>query len=299
MPKFRRSCLPKKKKTSGGKTGQKDRTPTSSPCPSPSPPPTDGSEQEEDEGTIPETQLPPAESEDEGPVDSPSKSTTTTSTQDKKRKRRQNLVLEEDMEEDIIEWLLQNPILYAKGMKEYKDTQKKQRMWEKKAKELNLESAKILQTWYKSMRTRLSKLTNQKPGDGTRDLTDRDRWVLEKFDFPRKHICRVTSRQATNVSIYGPKGTLTPFYSRLVIWENNLSESADIPLWSLWPRDGTQQSRIISLPIYCKDQQHHQLYKKWCRPIFVCWWLRCFLILKNPMTPLGNRELWKVHMIWT
>ena len=83
------------------------------------------------------------------------------------------------MEEDIIEWLLQNPILYAKGTKEYKDTQKKQRMWEKKAKELNLESAKIQQTWYKSMRTRLSKLTNQKSGDGTRDLTNRDRWLLE------------------------------------------------------------------------------------------------------------------------
>ena len=148
MPKFRRSCLPKKKKkTSGGKTGQKDRTPPSSPCPSPSPPPTDGSEQEEDESTNPETQLPPAESEDGdtvGPVDSPtSKSTTTTSTQDKKRKRRHNLILEEDMEEDIIEWLLQNPILYAKGMKEYKDTKKKQRMWERKAKEFNLESAKL------------------------------------------------------------------------------------------------------------------------------------------------------------
>ena len=73
-----------------------------------------------------------------------------------------------------MEWVRDNPILYSKGLKEYKDTARKQRLWEEKARELDLESAAVLMTWYDSMRTRVGKLTLKKSGDGTKELTDRE-----------------------------------------------------------------------------------------------------------------------------
>ena len=99
-----------------------------------------------------------------------------------------------------MEWVRDNPILYSKGLKEYKDTARKQRLWEEKARELDLESAAVLMTWYDSMRTRVGKLTLKKSGDGTKELTDREKWVLAKFDFLITHISRIPSRQAVNVS---------------------------------------------------------------------------------------------------
>ena len=82
-------------------------------------------------------------------------------TQPEKRKKKKAvpLTLTEQQEDDVVEWIRDNPILYSKGLKEYKDTARKQRLWEEKGRELNLESATVLMTWYNSMRTRLGKLT--------------------------------------------------------------------------------------------------------------------------------------------
>ena len=117
-----------------------------------------------------------------------------------KKPRKPNLQMDEAMEEEVSDWLIDNPVLYSKGLRDYKDTFKKQRLWEKKAAELNLEPS-ILQTWYKSMRTRLSKLTKSKSGDGSREMTDRDKWILTRFEFLKKHICRLRSRPGINVTI--------------------------------------------------------------------------------------------------
>ncbi len=39
--------------------------------------------------------------------------------------------------------------------------------------------AKMIQTWYLSIRTQYGKLTTVKSGDGTKDLTVRDKDVLQ------------------------------------------------------------------------------------------------------------------------
>ena len=49
--------------------------------------------------------------------------------------------MDEAMEEEVSDWLIDNPFLYAKGLREYKDSVKKQRLWEKKAEELNSEAS--------------------------------------------------------------------------------------------------------------------------------------------------------------
>lgn len=50
------------------------------------------------------------------------------------------------------------------------------------------------------MRTRFGRISKRKSGDGAKELTDRDSWILEAFSFLRKHIVRVASRQGVSVS---------------------------------------------------------------------------------------------------
>jgi hypothetical protein len=59
-----------------------------------------------------------------------------------------------------------------------------------------------LKTWYESLRTRFGKLSAAaKSGDGaTKELTDRDKWVMASFSFLGRYIARVPSRQIGNVS---------------------------------------------------------------------------------------------------
>ena len=56
-------------------------------------------------------------------------------------------MLTEQQEDDVVDWIQENPLFYSKGVKEYKDTAKKQRLWDMKARELNLESSALLLTW--------------------------------------------------------------------------------------------------------------------------------------------------------
>ena len=59
-----------------------------------------------------------------------------------------------------------------------------------------------MKTWFDSLRTKYGKLSAVKSGDGARELTFRDKWVLDKFAFLKRHIVRVPSRQACGVSIF-------------------------------------------------------------------------------------------------
>jgi len=45
-----------------------------------------------------------------------------------KKKKRCTVVLTDEQEDDAAEWIKDNPILYSKGLKEYRDVQKKIRL---------------------------------------------------------------------------------------------------------------------------------------------------------------------------
>ena len=72
-------------------------------------------------------------------------------------------------------------------------------LWEGKAKELGVD-VDVLRTWYKSLRTRLGKLTQKQSGEGHAERTDRDKWILERLDFLVKHIHRVQGKKGAGVS---------------------------------------------------------------------------------------------------
>lgn len=60
-----------------------------------------------------------------------------------------------------------------------------------------------LKGWYESMRTRFGKISQGgKSGDGAQENTERDRWILEAFNFLSRHIVRIKTKVGVSVSIY-------------------------------------------------------------------------------------------------
>ena len=73
-------------------------------------------------------------------------------------------------------------------------------MWNMKAAELDVESGKLLTTWYESVRTRVGKLSDQKSGSAVVAMTDRDKFIMQHFGFLSTHISRVKGTAACSVS---------------------------------------------------------------------------------------------------
>lgn len=48
------------------------------------------------------------------------------------------------------------------------------------------------------MRTKFGRLTLKKSGDGAKELTDRDQWILSAFSYPRQHAVWIVSRQTVS-----------------------------------------------------------------------------------------------------
>ncbi|OWF44427.1 hypothetical protein KP79_PYT20486 [Mizuhopecten yessoensis] len=132
------------------------------------------------------------------------------------RKQRKNKpyyysTLTEAQKEEVIDWLKDNPSIYAKRLTDYKDSQKKEKLWEDKAADMGVEVAD-LKTFYKSNRTKMTRVkrTVGKSGDGAEtvdDLSATDNWVWEKFSLIKDHIETVERRNV--VSIRG-RGRGTP-----------------------------------------------------------------------------------------
>ena len=117
-----------------------------------------------------------------------------------RRKKSKSVSLTEEQEVALAEWMRSHPELYSKGLKAYKDTAKKNRLWDEKAQELDLESGVLLRTWYDSVRTKVGKMTKEKSGSASKELTERDQFIMSNFGFLRDHIARVRGRTACSVS---------------------------------------------------------------------------------------------------
>ena len=70
-----------------------------------------------------------------------------------------------NQEDDMASWLEVNELIYNNKLNAYKDFRKKDILWELKAVELDKDTA-VLKTWYRSFRTRYTRLVHTKSGDG-------------------------------------------------------------------------------------------------------------------------------------
>lgn len=130
----------------------------------------------------------------------PAKKTSQAARRKKKETRAVHLNLTDEQETDLADWLKDTPYLYTKGSRSFRNSGTKTVAWDKKAKLMNVDSEELF-TWYKSIRTRVGKLTGDKSGQAPVILSDRDQFILNTFRFLSDHIVRVPSRVAVSVSI--------------------------------------------------------------------------------------------------
>uniref|UniRef100_UPI00358E8931 uncharacterized protein n=1 Tax=Myxine glutinosa TaxID=7769 RepID=UPI00358E8931 len=111
-----------------------------------------------------------------------------------KKPAKDTVILTEEQEYDMVEWLSQNPLFYDKSMKSFREKAKKQALWVAKASEIG-RSVDDLKQWLKSQRTKFSKLSTQgRSGEGAKVHTDREKWTLERFAFLGKHVVRQSKK---------------------------------------------------------------------------------------------------------
>ncbi|CAH1258928.1 Hypp2110 [Branchiostoma lanceolatum] len=157
-------------------------------------------------------------------VDSVDSKVSNVSSQIKKRKTT-IATLSEAEEETMLAWLREHPELYNKKVKEYKNLRRKEALWQEKAAEMG-RSVEHLQTWYRSMRTRMARLLKNKSSG---EFTDRDAWVMENLAFLRKHIEAVHRGQGQLKRMaQGPgapsasQSTLDPVTNHIMIMQQQL-----------------------------------------------------------------------------
>ena len=82
--------------------------------------------------------------------------------------------MSDEAEEEVVQWLQENPCLYDKTLKDYRNVAKKNKLWADKELELDIEKDRLA-TWVDSKKTQYGKLTAKKPSGGPSvRLTQRD-----------------------------------------------------------------------------------------------------------------------------
>ena len=119
----------------------------------------------------------------------------------KKSKPQTRLLISEEDEVALGEWLRQNDCIFRKTEKKYHNAPHKKGLWDDKAAELDLESGQVLQTWYNSIRTRIGKLHKTASGSAAKDRSARDSFLWANFSFLADHIHRMKGQTAVTVSI--------------------------------------------------------------------------------------------------
>ncbi|XP_055518995.1 uncharacterized protein LOC129713746 [Leucoraja erinacea] len=119
-------------------------------------------------------------------------------------KRKRQMVTEpyefsREQEGELVDWYRDNPELYDKNHRQFRNTKRRFMMLEDKAKEFPGCTCDQLCQFYKSQRTRYGRLTRSlhKSGSGTRFVTERQQWIVEKWGFINDHIVRVEKKQST------------------------------------------------------------------------------------------------------
>ena len=81
----------------------------------------------------------------------------------------------------------------------YEGKDKKAKIFADTAKKMGKTVIQV-QTWYKTMRTKFGKLTADGPsGRGKKNLTSKDKWILNRFDFLRAHIVSSAGKEVSSI----------------------------------------------------------------------------------------------------
>jgi hypothetical protein len=109
------------------------------------------------------------------------------------KKKRNYSQLTRAQEQECIDWLQTMPFLYNKQDPNFIMKEKKELEWAKQAKKMKV-SVNQLWLFWKSMRTRYGKLLKTKSGDGQKELSTRDQWIMTNMAFYSSHLQRKPGR---------------------------------------------------------------------------------------------------------
>ena len=118
---------------------------------------------------------------------------------DTKVKAESKYTLPLHMEESLLEWLQENPILWRKGHMEYRDIGKRNAMWEK-ATELD-KPVDYLKKWWKGLHDVYVQNLKRTSGQAAPTLTDRVQWVMGHCAFYKSE-ARHRTAPLKNVSTF-------------------------------------------------------------------------------------------------
>lgn len=108
--------------------------------------------------------------------------------------------LTEGEEQSMVDWLEENPMIYNKKIKAYKDMEKKESLWREKAAKMG-KDVTDLKTWYTSLRSRFGRL-KKKCGQGDVEMTERDEWVYSHFQFLTPHVHEIRGRTTVSACAF-------------------------------------------------------------------------------------------------
>ena len=120
-----------------------------------------------------------------------------------KRSKKPAVLFSAEEEQKLVDFLRDNEILYNKRLMDYKDRAKREAVWDKFFEEHNMDKD-ACQRWFQGQHTLFGKVTHMKSGQGEPQLTERQKWTRDNFDFLRDHIVRhLTAKSEFRV----PKGS--------------------------------------------------------------------------------------------
>ena len=115
------------------------------------------------------------------------------------RRPRNNFSLTPQQEDSVFEWLQENELLWRRGHRHFKDTQRKKALWEAKGQELEV-TTDVLQGWWRGMHTWYVKLHKLKSGQAAKKPTDREKYVIERCAFYEGELRHRTSAPMSSSS---------------------------------------------------------------------------------------------------
>ena len=99
----------------------------------------------------------------------------------------------------MLEFIIDNPVLWNVKMTDYRQKDKKDKIWEDQA-QLMEKTSDTLKGWFRSLRDTHTRLDKKKSGDSSPNLTEREEWIMSKFVF-LKTVTRHRSEPLQSVSI--------------------------------------------------------------------------------------------------
>ena len=96
-----------------------------------------------------------------------------------------NIYLTDSDDKAIVDFVKDYEELYFKTNEHFKDKARKECLWERSA---NSCKQQVCKTWFESQRTHYGKITQSKSGQAPTQMTERQNWIQDTYNFLKMHI---------------------------------------------------------------------------------------------------------------